>query len=237
MMGKHITGKEEDWGFGTAPAEPKPAPQKADKKAAKAAEKTPASDSAPETPEDSRLLKSLTRQNIAETFSALAAAAREDKQVFAPTLAALNALVTMCQESGLRQIGLEQAGFDTLRELRLVKEGGSEQPPHAHYALLSIDDARILVRVLPDNVIDCYAENVNKPRGNPTYLDSKSFWNNGGESLFRRFDLGKEEDKLEFVETVLITAAATGALQELRQFDVPARTAEPLQKPRHPRVK
>lgn len=236
MMGKHMTGKEEDWGFGTAPAEPKPAPKKAEKKAAK----EPA-DAAPATldaaPEDPRLLKTLTHQNIAETFSALAAAAREEKQVFAPTLAALNALVTMCQESGLRQIGLEQAGFDTLRELRLVKEGGSEQPPHAHYALLSIDDARILVRVLPDNVIDCYAENVNKPRGNPTYLDSKSFWNNGGESLFRRFDLGKEEDKIEFVETVLITAAATGALQELRQFDVPARTAEPLQKPRHPRLK
>ncbi len=233
MMGKHMTGKEEDWGFGTAPAEPKPAPQKAEKKAAK----EPA-DAAPDSaPEDPRLLKTLTHQNIAETFSALAAAAREEKQVFAPTLAALNALVTMCQESGLRQIGLEQAGFDTLRELRLVKEGGSEQPPHAHYALLSIDDARILVRVLPDNVIDCYAENVNKPRGNPTYLDSKSFWNNGGESLFRRFDLGKEEDKIEFVETVLITAAATGALQELRQFDVPARTAEPLQKPRHPKVK
>jgi len=233
MMGKHMTGKEEDWGFGTAPAEPKPAPKKAEKKAAK----EPA-DAAPDAaPEDPRLLKTLTHQNIAETFSALAAAAREEKQVFAPTLAALNALVTMCQESGLRQIGLEQAGFDTLRELRLVKEGGSEQPPHAHYALLSIDDARILVRVLPDNVIDCYAENVNKPRGNPTYLDSKSFWNNGGESLFRRFDLGKEEDKIEFVETVLITAAATGALQELRQFDVPARTAEPLQKPRHPRLK
>jgi len=233
MMGKHMTGKEEDWGFGTAPAEPKPAPKKAEKKAAK----EPA-DAAPDAaPEDPRLLKTLTHQNIAETFSTLAAAAREEKQVFAPTLAALNALVTMCQESGLRQIGLEQAGFDTLRELRLVKEGGSEQPPHAHYALLSIDDARILVRVLPDNVIDCYAENVNKPRGNPTYLDSKSFWNNGGESLFRRFDLGKEEDKIEFVETVLITAAATGALQELRQFDVPARTAEPLQKPRHPRLK
>lgn len=236
MMGKHMTGKEEDWGFGTAPAEPKPAPKKAEKKAAKEpADAAPATPDA--APEDPRLLKTLTHQNIAETFSALAAAAREEKQVFASTLAALNALVTMCQESGLRQIGLEQAGFDTLRELRLVKEGGSEQPPHAHYALLSIDDASILVRVLPDNVIDCYAENVNKPRGNPTYLDSKSFWNNGGESLFRRFDLGKEEDKIEFVETVLITAAATGALQELRQFDVPARTAEPLQKPRHPRLK
>ncbi|HRI76324.1 MAG TPA: hypothetical protein PLX33_04980 [Alphaproteobacteria bacterium] len=236
MMGKHHTAKEEDWGFGSAPAAPAPADKKAKKKEATA----PAAETVAAEEPDTPALKELTHKNIADTFSALAAAARAEKQAFAPTLTALNALVTMCQEAGLRQIGLEQANFNTLRELRLIKEGSSEQPPLAHYAILSIDDARILVRVLPDSVIDCYGENINKPRSNPTYLDSKTFWNpsgKSGESMFHRYDLSKDEDRLEFVETVIITAAATGALQELRQYDVPARETIPLPKPRHPKLK
>ncbi|MDP2205499.1 MAG: hypothetical protein Q8K65_04265 [Alphaproteobacteria bacterium] len=226
MMGKHELREEWDGYTGPAAAAAKPAakePVKAEDLPDEAAETVEAA--AEEEKNDPAQLKDLTRQSIAETFRHLAAQAREDKEIFAPTLAALNALVSKCQDAGLNQIGLEQAGFDTLRELGLLKEGGSERPPLAHYALLSIDDARILVRVLPDNIIDCYNENINKPRGQPRYLDSKAFWSgsdNDGKGLFRRFDLSKDDDQIDFVQTLIITAAATGALQELRRFDTPA---------------
>lgn len=233
-MGKHNLREEWD-GHIAAPATPAPKPAEAE--TVKAEEPAPETIDAPEAPEaekeDPFSLKDLSRESIAATFQHLAAQARDDKQAFASTLAALNALVSKCQDAGLKQIGVEQAGFDTLRELGLLKEGGSERAPVAHYALLAIDDARILVRVLPEKIIDCYNENINKPRGQPRYLDSKSFWNDTdseGKSLFRRYDLSKEDDQIDFVQTLIITAAATGALQELRQYDAPPAAASPLQK-------
>jgi hypothetical protein len=227
MMGKHELREEWDGYTGPAAAAPKPAAKEPAKTedSADEAEQPEEPAAAEEEKNDPAQLKDLTRQSIAETFRHLAAQAREEKEIFAPTLAALNALVSKCQDAGLQQIGLEQAGFDTLRELGLLKEGGSERPPLAHYALLAIDDARILVRVLPDNIIDCYNENINKPRGQPRYLDSQSFWSgsdNDGKALFRRFDLSKDNDQIDFVQTLIITAAATGALLDLRRFDAPA---------------
>lgn len=227
MMGKHELREEWDGYVGPAATAPKPT-VKESVNAEEPPESTETAEAAAEEDKsDPAQLKDLTRESIAATFRHLAAQAREDKEIFAPTLAALNALVSKCHDAGLRQIGLEQAGFDTLRELGLLKEGGSERPPVAHYALLAIDDARILVRVLPDNIIDCYNENINKPRGQPRYLDSKTFWSgsdNDGKGLFRRFDLSKDEDQIDFVQTMIITAAATGALQELRRFDAPAQS-------------
>lgn len=231
MMGKHNLREEWDGLIGPVAAASKAVP-----KAEEPAPETAEIAEAPEPEEDKNdpsALKDLSRESIAETFRHLAAQARDDKQIFASTLAALNALVSKCQDAGLSQIGVEQAGFDTLRELKLLKEGGSENPPAAHYALLSIDDARILVRVLPDKIIDCYNENINKPRGQPRYLDSKAFWNDTdseGKSLFRRYDLSKEDDCIDFVQTLIITAAATGALQELRKYDAPPATAALLPK-------
>lgn len=238
MMGKHKT-RDEIWdGF----ADPLSAP------AEKEAEKTAAAEAPeePETPEaseppaavesDPGVLKDLSTRSIAETFGALSARAREYKESLAPTLAALKTLVELCQEAGLPQVGLQQADFDTLRELRLIKEGGAKEDsssnlPDVHYALLCIDDARILVRVMPDHVIDCYNENINKPRSNPSYLDSSSFWNPAGAG-YRRYDLSNDESRIDFVQTVLITAASTGALQEMREYDVAAKPAAlPLQKP------
>lgn len=183
-------------------------------------------------------LRDLSTESIAATFRELAARAREDKKPFEETLAALQELVTKCHAAGLTQVGVAQAGFDTLKDLKLIKEGASPEPPDAHYALLSIDDVRILVRVMPEKLVDCYNENINKPADNTRYLDSPMFWNKlerGSESMFRRFDLSKEEDQIELVQTIIITAAATGALQDLRQYDAPAKAAQPLAKPRAPK--
>lgn len=229
MMGKHHASKEEDWGFGSAPAAPPPAPKKP-------ATPPPAT---PKPEADNKVipasLRDLSAQSIAETFQKISAHMHSETQAFAETLSALQSLVVACQNAGLPQIGLEQAGFDRLREMNMIKEGASQTPPLAHYAFLSIDDVRILIRVLPDNVIDCYNENINKPRSKPLYLDHKVLWHPTGrddEGAFRRFDLSADEGKKNFIQTVLITAAESGALQSLRQYDVPSKAApQHLQKP------
>lgn len=237
MMGKHQT-REEIWdGYAPTPAPKKPEAAKKAEPAPVVVAPEPAPVAAPveEPKAPAPILKNLSRDTIAETFRTFAAQARAENEAFAPTLAALSALVSKCQDAGLSQIGLEQTSFDTLRQFKLFKDGASERAPHAHYAILSIDDARILVRVLPEKVIDCYNENINKPHSQPRYLDSAQFWNatdSEGKSAFRRFDLSKDADQIEFVQTLLITAAATGALQELRQYDAPAATGDKVAKPR-----
>lgn len=233
-------------GYGSdAPAPDPKKPKKEDAKA-KAAEPAPAPAEtpapvapAPAAEEDSySRLRDLSTDSIAGLFRDLASRARADKKPFEETLAALQELVAKCHAAGLTQVGVTQAGFDTLKDLKLIKEGASAEPPDVHYALLSIDDVRILVRVMPEKVIDCYNENINKPANQLRYLDSSTFWDKlerNGQNVFRRFDLSKEEDQIALVQTVIITAAATGALQDLRQYDAPAKTAQPLAKPRSPK--
>lgn len=211
---------------------PEPEPAPVAEEPARRSRKNDAEESAPS------LLRDLSLQSIADTFRTVAAQAREDKKKFEETLSALQELVTKCQSAGLTQVGVQQAGFDTLRDLKLIKDGSSNETPDAHYALMSIDDVRILVRVLPDKIVDCYNENINKPASQPRYLDNSAFWDGAdrdGQRLFRRFDLSKETDQTKLVEAIIITAANTGALQGLRQYDAPAKTAQPLAKPRSPK--
>lgn len=232
-------------GYGSDAPAPEPKKPKKEETKAKAPEpapvqaEPPAPVAAPAAEEDSySKLRDLSTESIAGLFRDLAARARDDKKPFEQTLGALQELVSKCHAAGLTQVGVTQAGFDTLKDLKLIKEGASAEPPDAHYALLSIDDVRILVRVLPEKIIDCYNENINKPADQTRYLDSTNFWNKlerNGDSMFRRFDLSKEEDQIALVQTVIITAAATGALQDLRQYDAPAKTSQPLAKPRGPK--
>lgn len=226
---------------------PAPKPEKPKKEEAKAAEPAPAviAEAAPAAApeeEDNRAVKlrDLSTESIASTFRELAARARDDKKPFEETLAALQEMISKCHAAGLTQVGVTQAGFDTLKDLKLIKDGASAEPPDVHYALLSIDDVRILVRVLPEKIIDCYNENINKSADQTRYLDSGSFWDKterDGSSVYRRFDLSKEQDQIKLVEAIVITAANTGALQDLRQYDIPAKTAQPLAKPRAPGLK
>lgn len=213
----------------TPQPEAAPAPAAAAQEPEKLTRKKPKEEAAPP------LLKDLSSQSIADAFRNVAAQAREDKKKFEETLSALQELVTKCQSAGLTQVGVQQASFDSLKDLKLLKDGSAAETPDVHYALMSIDDVRILVRVLPDKIVDCYNENVNKPASQPRHMDSSAFWDGAdrdGQSLFRRFDLSKEEDQTKLVEAIIITAANTGALQGLRQYDAPAKTVQPLAKPR-----
>jgi hypothetical protein len=219
---------------------PAPKPEKPKKQEPKAAEPAPAmiAEAAPVEQDNRPKLRDLSTESIASTFRELAARAREDKKPFEETLAALQEMISKCHVAGLTQVGVTQAGFDTLKDLKLIKDGASAEPPDVHYALLSIDDVRILVRVMPEKIIDCYNENINKSADQTRYLDSGSFWDKterDGSSVYRRFDLSKEQDQIKLIEAIVITAANTGALQELRQYDTPAKPAQPLAKPRGPK--
>lgn len=237
MMRKQ-SAKEETWdGFSYPAALPKdesakkqPEPKDDDKPAAEA---VPAKDDTPQ-------LKNLDSASIAATFTAMAAQAKESQQAFRETLASLNGLIAKCHDAGLEQIGVEHAGFDTLRHYNFEKNGQKDTPaPHVTYALLSIDDARFLIRVHPGNIIDCYSANINKPQPERQFLDDDTFWYshsaNGkistkSEAKFFQYNLAEKEDATAFMQTVLQTAAVTGAAQELREYDLTARSSKPLGK-------
>lgn len=241
MMRKQ-SAKEIDDGFTATPARPKddsakkePAPKPAEDKAEQkpAAEDTPAQDNTPQ-------LKKLDSTSIAATFSAMAAQAKESQSAFRETLASLNGLIAKCHDAGLEQIGVEHAGFDALRHYNFEKNGQKDAPaPHVTYSILSIDDARFLIRVHPANIIDCYASNINKPQTERQFLDDDAFWYshsaNGkvstkSEARFFQYNLTDKEDAAAFLQTVLQTAAVTGAAQELREYDLSARSSKPMGK-------
>lgn len=237
MMRKQ--SEKEEWdGSVTTPAPRKddsakkqPEPKKEDDKPA--AEVAPPKDDTPQ-------LKNLDSASIAATFTAMAAQAKESQQAFRETLASLNGLIAKCHDAGLEQIGVEHAGFDTLRHYNFEKNGQKDAPaPHVTYAVLSIDDARFLIRVHPGNIIDCYSANINKPQPERQFLDDDTFWYshsaNGkvstkNEAKFFQYNLAEKEDATAFMQTVLQTAAITGAAQELREYDLAARSSKPLGK-------
>src|SRR5690606_39619969 len=59
-----------------------------------------------------------------------------------------------CHEAGMEQIGIEHAGFDTLRAYNFEKNRSKSGGQQVTFALLSIDDARFLIRVHPNNIIE-----------------------------------------------------------------------------------
>ncbi|MBL8713507.1 MAG: hypothetical protein JNM12_11445 [Alphaproteobacteria bacterium] len=180
---------------------------------------------------DDTVLKDSSTASLSRTFRALAANAREGLAPFRPTLAKLNEFVSRFQSVGMDQVGIELAGFDKLRDYKLMNRPGSDN--HALYAILSIYDARFLVWVQEDNKIVTYTENLNKPQANIQFLDSDEFWykterSSGGtlkinrdEPKFNTYDLSSEEDAVKFMSAIAETTAALAANDALREFDVP----------------
>jgi hypothetical protein len=180
---------------------------------------------------DDTALKDSSTASLSRTFRALAANAREGLAPFRPTLAKLNEFVSKFQAVGMDQVGIELAGFDTLRDYKLMNRPGSDN--HSLYAILSIYDARFLVWVQEENKIVTYTENLNKPQANIQFLDSDEFWykterSSGGtlkinreEPKFNSYDLSQEEDAVKFMSAIAETTAALAANDALREFDVP----------------
>ncbi|MBI1216420.1 MAG: hypothetical protein GC185_11470 [Alphaproteobacteria bacterium] len=162
--------------------------------------------------------------SLARGFNALAAQARDTLKVFRPTLAKLNAVVSKFHAIGNDQIGVELATYDKLREQNLYRGGMGDG--NVNYALLSIYDARFLVRVMPDSKIDCYTENLNKPYGAIFNIDSDAFWytteNSKTKAMFNSYDLSKEEDVAKLMGAISQINAVLAANDELREFDLPA---------------
>src|SRR5262249_31556897 len=111
------------------------------------------------------------------------------------------------------------------------RAAGEEAP---FYAILSVYDARFLIRVYPEMKVDCYTENLAKPSAGVQSLDSDEFWykterSSGGtlkinkaEPRFLRYSLDNEEDVVEFMKAIVTTAAICNANEDLKEYDLPA---------------
>lgn len=228
---------EEMWDGYDTPAPKRPEKPKPEEKKAEAPVVTPAKAAAQET--NTPVLTRLDTRHIADVFSKMAESARATQMPFRQTLASLNGLIAKCHEAGMAQIGIEHAGFDTLRAYNFEKNRSKSGGQHVTFALLSIDDARFLIRVHPDNIIDCYASNINKPQTERQFLDDDTFWydhratgkaSSQSEPKFFQYNLAEQQDSIAFLQTVIQTAAATGAAQELREYDLAARNSKAVGK-------
>jgi hypothetical protein len=189
-----------------------------------APEKEPAAPAVEKNDLDSleRLFTSVAAQKSA--YTVMTAQARDTLKVFRPTLARLNGAISKFHAIGNDQIGIELATFDKLREYNLFRGGMGDG--QTNFCLLSIYDARFLVRVLPDNKIDCYTENLNKPYGAIFNIDSDAFWyateGSKQKPMFNSYDLSKDADIANFMSAIAQINAVLTANDELREFDLPA---------------
>jgi hypothetical protein len=233
MMRKQSS--EEIWdGFDSAPV------KRQDDEKPKTPEAPVAVPEKPEAEENNApALTRLDSRHIAEVFSQMAESARETQKPFRETLASLSGLIAKCHEAGMAQIGIEHAGFDTLRAYNFEKQRSKSGGQQVTFALLSIDDARFLIRVHPNNIIDCYASNINKPQTERQFLDDDTFWydhrasgkaSTQSEPKFFQYNLSEQQDSIAFLQTVIQTAAATGAAQELREYDLAAHSSKAVGK-------
>lgn len=183
-------------------------------------------------PGDPTVLKDTSTESLSAVFKALVAQDREQRAQFRPTLARLNEIVSKFHAIGKDEVGIELATFDKLREFNLVSKPGGDQAPY--YGILSIYDARFLIRIYPELKVDCYTENLNKPTPAVQSLDSDEFWykterSSGGtlkiiksDPKFLRYSLDSQEDVVSFMSAILQTAAACAATEDLKEFDLPA---------------
>jgi hypothetical protein len=181
--------------------------------------------------EDPTTLRDGSTESLSSTFKALVAQDREQRAAFRPTLAKLNEIVSKFHSIGTDEVGIELATFEKLREFNLLSRPGSDQPL---YGILSVYEARFLIRVYPDQKVDCYTENLNKPSLAVQSLESDEFWykterSSGGtlkinrsEPKFLRYNLENPEDTVSFMSAILQTAASCAAMEDLKQFDLPA---------------
>jgi len=185
----------------------------------------------PASADDQTELKDSSSESLSKAFRAMSAKAKDGLKNFRPTLAKLNEFVSKFQSIPVDQVGIEIANFDRLREYNLMTRPGNTD--HSLYAILTIYDSRFLIRVQEDNKIVTYTENINKPSSAIQYLDSDEFWyrterSSGGtlkviksEPKFNVYDLGKEEDVVNFMSAIAETTAALAAKDDLRSFDAP----------------
>lgn len=181
--------------------------------------------------EDPTTLRDTSTDSLSSTFKALVAQDREARAPFRPTLAKLNEIVTKFHAIGTDEVGIELATFEKLREFNLLSRPGADQPL---YGILSVYEARFLIRIYPEQKVDCYTENLNKPTPGVQSLESDEFWykterSSGGtlkinkaEPKFLRYNLENPEDTVSFMSAILQTAAACAAMEDLKQFDLPA---------------
>jgi hypothetical protein len=180
-----------------------------------------------------------TDTSLTQQFKELAARNTEALAPLRPTLARLNEIVTRFQEEGHDAVGVEFASFSSLRALNLLQRTGAEPQ---QFSILTVYDAKFLVRLHGDCKIDCYRDNLNKPLPLQV-LDSEEFWykterSTGGtvkvlknEPRFDRYDLNNPDDEAKFMSCIIETAAACAALNTLREFDLPASRPDAIQKP------
>lgn len=175
-------------------------------------------------------LKDSSTASLGKVFKGLSERANEGLKVYRPTLAKLNELISKFHVLGVDDVGVELATFDRLREYNLMNKPGSDD--HSLYSILSVYDARFLVRIEPDQKIVTYTENLNKPSLGVQFIDTEEFWykterSSGGsvkviksEPKFNEYDLKVEEDAVNFLSAIAETAAALLANQGLREEDV-----------------
>jgi hypothetical protein len=200
-----------------------------------------AAGTAPQAPVDPTELRDTSPESLSSVFKAFLSEKREQRAQFRPTLARLNEIVSKFHAIGNDQVGIELANFERLREFNLVSKPSGEEAPF--YGILSVHEARFLIRIYPDQKIDCYTENLAKPSLTVQSLDSDEFWykterSSGGsvkinksEARFLRYNLENSEDVLELTKAILQTSAACTANEELKEFDVaPARENTVLSK-------
>lgn len=183
-------------------------------------------------------------ETLAAAFERHARQAAAQHTPLRPTLAKLSAIVSQFQAIGKEEIGIELATFDRLREYGLSRQDGSFDS--SHFCILSIYDARFLVRVYPAGRIDAYPDNLNKPAYHIQSPDSDAFnyftERNGSQRInkaepkFTQYDLSKEEDAAAFTQAIVQTAAYLSSYNDLREFDLPPSTTAPLPKSRRLRA-
>ncbi len=195
---------------------------------------TEAAATAPVAPTDPTLLTDTTPESLSSVFKAIVAQKRDLRAQYRPTLAKLNEIVSKFNAIGCDQVGVELANFEKLRDYNLISKPSGEEAPF--YGILSVHEARFLIRIYPEMQVDCYTENLARPSATVQSLDSDAFWykseTSSGGSLkinksdpkFLRFNLDNTEDAVEFMKAIVSTAAICTANEELKEYDVtPAR--------------
>jgi len=202
-------------------------------------DKTPATPAAP-VATDHAALTDLSTESLSRVFKHLTEEARKQRDPLRPTLTRLNEIVSKFQSIGTDQIGIEIATFDKMRDHNLLYQAKGAEVNS--YCILSVYDARFLVRLYPEGKIDCYTENLNKPN-DVQYPDAESFWYkvektasgsskiNRAEPKFLQYNLNVQEEALAFTAAIAQIGATLAAQEELRSFDLPpARNDAPLRK-------
>ena len=183
------------------------------------------------------VLKDTSVASLAKAFNSLKEQASVLREPLRPAIIKISEIVSKFQAAGLDSIGFEIASFDQMREYNLMHQGKTND---AAYGILSMYNARYLVRIYPDAKIDCYSKNINKP-GEVQYPDFDSFWfeqektasgakTDKKEPKFMPFDLKNPEDIIGFMSALVQIGAKLAAHEELRAYDVPAKSSDNLPK-------